>query len=100
MIATCFALIGFASSLLVGAVAGNPATTVIYRSLVGMVICYIIGSIVAHVGQRAVQQSVERYKQTHPITDGSTTEVNGDESNTVGRIDQDSESIDTSRSAA
>lgn len=94
---------GFASSLLVGAVAGNTATTVIYRSLVGMFVCYFVGSFIAHVGRRAVQQSVEQYKRAHPIADGSANvegEENIDFDSTVGKIDQNSHSIDTSRSAA
>lgn len=94
---------GFASSLLVGAVAGNTATTVIYRSLVGLIVCYFVGSIIAHVGRRAVQQSVEQYMRAHPIADGSAN-VEGDENidfdSTAGKIDQNSHSIDTSRSAA
>lgn len=94
---------GFASSLLVGAVAGNTATTVIYRSLVGMLVCYFVGSVVAYVGRRAVQHSIEQYKRAHPIADGSAN-AEGDEiidfDPTVGKIDQNSHSVDTSRSAA
>jgi len=100
VIATCFALIGFAGCLLVGAVAGNSTVTILYRSLVGFVICYILGGIVAHVGQRAVRQSIEQYKQENPIADEYTNEGDREPSSAVGTIEQESEPVSTSRSAA
>ncbi|MEX2213938.1 MAG: hypothetical protein WD768_07410 [Phycisphaeraceae bacterium] len=67
VIATCFALIAFTGSIIVGIAAGNTALTTLYRSVVAMFVCLFIGKVVGYVGQRSIETSIEEYKLAHPI---------------------------------
>ncbi len=53
---------------MIGIVAGNSATTVIVRSTVVMLVCWVIGFFVGAVAQHIVQDHIDRYKSDHPIT--------------------------------
>lgn len=67
VIATCFALISFASALFVGAAAGNPFNTVLLRALFVMGACYVVGLIIGGVAQHTVHRHVENYKLQNPL---------------------------------
>ena len=69
VIAACFALVGFAAAAIVGAVAGNPMATVLWRGLIVMGACWLIGRLVGLVMTRAVQEHIDTYKRSHPIPD-------------------------------
>lgn len=69
VIAACFALVGFAAAVIVGAVAGNPMATVLWRGLLVMGACWLIGWLVGLVATRVVQEHIDAYKQKHPIPD-------------------------------
>ena len=71
VIAACFALVGFAAAVVVGAVAGNPVTTVLLRALVVMGVCWLIGRVVGFITSRTVTEHIETYKQQHPLPDDS-----------------------------
>ena len=67
LIATCFALASFASASIVGMAVGNSATTILWRSVLVMVICWFIGWIAGGITQRTVDDHIEQYKQGNPI---------------------------------
>ena len=67
VVATSFALISFASALFVGAAAGNPLHTILWRALFIMIGCYVVGLIVGAVAQQTVDRHVEKYKADNPI---------------------------------
>lgn len=67
MIATCFALVGFAGGVVVGVATGNPMDLVLWRALAVLAVCFVIGSIVGHVLQKTVDLHIERHKQRNPI---------------------------------
>lgn len=67
VIAACFALGGFAAAVIVGAVAGNPAETVLVRALLVMAVCWLIGHLVSYLASRAIAEHLETYRQEHPI---------------------------------
>lgn len=73
LIASCFALIAFAAATLVGLAAQNSAWTVLYRALIAMGVCWVVGFIVGLVAQRVVDQQIETYKSRHPITSEDST---------------------------
>jgi hypothetical protein len=67
VIATCFALIGFAAAVVVGWAAGNSSITIIGRSLGAFVICLCVGWVIGFIAQRVVEQNIEAYKLANPI---------------------------------
>lgn len=75
MIATCFALVGFAGSVVVGVASGNAITLVLWRGLAVMAVCFVIGSVVGYVLQKTVDLHIERHKQRNPIPGESASET-------------------------
>jgi len=71
VIAACFALVGFAAAIAVGLAAHNSAITVIWKAIVVMMACYVVGRVIGAVAQRAVQQDIDRFKQAHPFPNGA-----------------------------
>lgn len=60
-------LTGFAIACFAGIIVGNPANTVLIRSLVCMLACYLLGSIVGAIGEWVVNQHLADYKVKNPI---------------------------------
>lgn len=60
-------LTGFAIACFAGMIVGNPANTVLIRSLVCMFACYLLGSIVGAIGEWVVNQHLAQYKARNPI---------------------------------
>ena len=67
VIATCFALVGFTASLIVGWAAGNSAFTILWRSAVAFIVCNIVGKIIGSIAQRTIDDNIETYKRENPI---------------------------------
>ncbi len=49
--------------------AGNGAMLILWRALVTMLVCYIIGLVVGHIASRLIDDSIREYKKAHPIPD-------------------------------
>lgn len=69
VIASCFALIGFAAALVVGVAAGNETETVLWRGTVAMAVCWFVGRFIGGIAQQTTEESIEQYKKAHPIED-------------------------------
>lgn len=54
------AFFAFAVSLIIGLYVGNSFVTVVLRSLVVLILSYILGVILTSLGQRAVVENLER----------------------------------------
>jgi len=67
VIATCFALIGFAAAIVVGVAADNDALTILWRALIVMLVAWPIGRLFGGVAQRACDESILAHKQKYPI---------------------------------
>lgn len=67
VIATCFALLSFAAAIVVGIGAGNSTSTILFRSICVMIICWFIGRLVGAVAQWAILDHIKQYKEQHPI---------------------------------
>ena len=57
----------FAAALVVGAVVRNPAETILWRAIIALVTCWIVGYVVGRFLQRTAEDYVRRYKESHPI---------------------------------
>ncbi len=67
VIATCFALLSFAAAIVVGIGAGNSTSTILFRSICVMIVCWFIGRLVGAVAQWAILDHIKQYKEQHPI---------------------------------
>jgi hypothetical protein len=73
VIATCFALVCFAAALLVGLFAGNPALTILWRSLLVMLGAWVVGRVVGAVVQSALDEHLKNYRDANPLPGGEHT---------------------------
>lgn len=60
-------MVGFTASIVVGWAAGNPAATVLWRSLIAFLLCYFVGKLVGFVAQRTIEDNIASYKRDNPI---------------------------------
>ena len=67
VIATSFALLAFAAAVAVGAYVGNDATTVLWRGIAVLLVCYLIGRILGSIAQRTIDEHTSRHVAEHPI---------------------------------
>lgn len=67
LIASAFALCGFAIAVIAGMAAGNDATHVLGTAVVCMVICQGAGFAAGAIGERVVGEHVARYREAHPV---------------------------------
>lgn len=69
VIATCFALFGFAAAVVVGVAASNAASTVLWRAIMTMLIAWPIGRFIGGIAQSATEENIAAYKKQYPIPD-------------------------------
>jgi hypothetical protein len=60
-------LTAFAVGILAGLFAGNPAETILLRSLIAMVAGQAVGFIIGMIAERVVTEATVAYEQSHPI---------------------------------
>jgi hypothetical protein len=72
VIATTFALAAFVLALVCGLGAGNPASTVLLKAILCMVVCQGIGSIAGMMATHAIEEHLAKYRKDHPIPELST----------------------------
>jgi O-antigen/teichoic acid export membrane protein len=69
VIAGCFAMAAFAVAVLSGLFIDNPASEVLTRALLCLIMSYPIGLIVGMVCQRVLSAHVAAHKQANPSPD-------------------------------
>ena len=67
VISSVFGLMGFTTALLVGLIAGNPGITILYRAMLAMAICAVVGRVIGMVGELSVREFLKKYKQDRPM---------------------------------
>lgn len=67
IIASCFGLCGFAIALLASLGADTTPETALLRSIVSLVVCYIVGAAVGAVAERCVREHLDKYMREHPV---------------------------------
>lgn len=60
-------LMGFVTSLLVGLFVGNPGITILYRAMLAMAVCAVVGRIIGMVGEISVREFLRTYKHDRPM---------------------------------
>ena len=75
VIAGCFALAAFATAIVVGSATDNPASLVVTRALIAMLVCYPLCLLIGLVCHHVVMEHVTAHEAAHPIppaSEGST----------------------------
>lgn len=67
VIAGSMGLTGFSVACMAGIAVGNPTNTILMRSLVTMLACYLLGSILGAVCEWVVTSHLADYKAKNPI---------------------------------
>ena len=67
-IAGCFALSAFAVAVVAGLAAQNPASSILVRALIAMIICYPVGLIIGLICQRLIFDHIEAHQKAASIT--------------------------------
>ena len=67
--ASC-ALTAFSVGIMAGLFTGNPAETILARSLVAMLVGYALGIVVGMIGERTVVEGIRQYEKARPIPAG------------------------------
>lgn len=60
-------LASFAGAIFVGLLAGNDPLVILVRAMVVMVLAWIVGRLVGALAMHFVVQSIDAYKEAHPI---------------------------------
>lgn len=80
VIAAVLGLAAFAIAVVAGMGAGNDASTVLARALGFMVLCYLIGLAVGHIGERTVEEHLAAYRSKTALSAGSSPALQAAES--------------------
>jgi hypothetical protein len=67
VIATAFALCGFAVAVTCGLLADNSAHVVVLRALLAMILCQFVGTAAGHCIMYAIDEHVNTYIQNRPV---------------------------------
>lgn len=67
IIAGVFAMSAFSIALLSGLLVDNPASAILSRALVALLLCYVLGLVVGAICEYVVREHLERYKEAHPV---------------------------------
>jgi tetrahydromethanopterin S-methyltransferase subunit C len=69
LIAAAFALAGFAVAIVAGLAAQNPSPQIIQAGIIAMIVCYITGTVLASVGQRVVNEHLDRIRASAALAE-------------------------------
>lgn len=89
-IAGCFSLSAFAVAVVAGLFAHNPASSILFRALIAMIVCYPVGLIIGLICQRLILDHIKTQQEAASITIPNSTK-NIDQSN---EADSPEETID------
>lgn len=67
IIASCFALSAFAIALISGLAADRATSAILSTAVFALMVCYILGLIVASVANVAISEHINQYKSDHPV---------------------------------
>lgn len=69
VISACFALASFAVAILAGLASDNPASSVLARALMAMIICYPVGLVVGMICERLIVAHIEAHQLANPVVE-------------------------------
>lgn len=72
VIGACAGLTAFAIALIAGLAAENPASDVLARALVAMIIVQMVGLVAGAIGERVMRDAIAGYREANPVNGSST----------------------------
>ncbi len=69
VIATSFALISFAGTVLVGLFNGNDWKSILLSATIVLVVAWIVGTLVGMLMLHSVNEQIERHREANPAPD-------------------------------
>lgn len=78
VMAGCFAMSAFAVAIVAGLGSHNPATFVLSRALIAMILCYPVGYIVGIACERVIALHSKEYAQQNPVPTDDEDDDDGD----------------------
>ena len=72
VIGACAGLTAFAIELIAGLAAENPASDVLVRALIAMIIVQMVGWVAGAVGERVMREAIVGYREANPVNGSST----------------------------
>ena len=72
-IAGCFSLSAFAVAVVAGLFAHNPASSILIRALIAMIVCYPVGLIIGLICQRLILDHIKVQQEAASITMPNST---------------------------
>ena len=67
-IAGCFSLSAFAVAVVAGLFAHNPASSILIRALIAMIVCYPVGLTIGLICQRLILDHIKAHQEAASIT--------------------------------
>jgi hypothetical protein len=71
VVSACCGLAAFAIAVVAGLSAENPGEVILFRALICMVACQLVGLALGMVIERVITDSIELHKQSQPDPSGS-----------------------------
>jgi tetrahydromethanopterin S-methyltransferase subunit C len=69
VIASCCGLSGFAVAVIAGLAVANPADLVLFRAIVALIACFVVGSLVGTAVEKTVEAAGADYIKSRPVVD-------------------------------
>ena len=73
VIAACFGLSAFAVALISGLAAGRGASNILGAATIALLVCYMLGLIIARVAEHAVQDAIDSTRKSRATPPPETT---------------------------
>lgn len=73
-IAAVVALTAYALAIVAGLAAQNPATTILWRGMVVLVVAHLAGQLIGAAAEHALAQHLRRFEEQNPVPDLAVVE--------------------------
>ena len=75
VIAAIGGLAAFAIALVAGLAADNPADVVLFRALVALLVCNVVGWFIGLIGERTIREALDQHARSNPIPAEASPEL-------------------------
>lgn len=76
-------MVAFTAAIVVGLAAGNTAGTILFRAIVVMIVCWMVGRLIGGFAQKLTEQQIEEYRTRNPIVSAEPTPTEANETATT-----------------
>ncbi len=89
-VAGCCALAAFAVAVVAGVAGGNAPTSILFRAMIAMIVCYPLGLTVGLICQHVIEQHIKSQGRANlavePSSGGPPSEQNAENAEEVGDV--------------